>query len=106
MEALHKFMEAFNMTYSVEYDRDYYFGGHKSCCVKTEVKRDGNLEYLKYSCYSLKSNGDTRYEEGNEIKGIQDGVLTYLGMDRQIDNYFSQKAAQVAKNYLDKTYPN
>ena len=104
MEALQKFMKALNMTYYVEIDRDYYFGGHKSCCVKIEVKRDGKPEYLQYHCYSLKRDGSLRYEEGNEIIGIQNGVLAYLGMDRDIDNYFDQKARVLAKNYLDKRF--
>lgn len=105
MEALHKFMNALNMTYSVEIDRDYYHRGHKNCCVKVEVKRDNKWEYLQYHCYSLKSNGNLRYEEGNEVTGIQDGVLTYLGMDREIDNYFDHKARELAKRYLEQTYP-
>ena len=103
MEALEKFMKALNMTYSVEIDKNYYTRGNYVVCVKVEVKRDENREYLQYHCYTLKRDGTPKYDEGNEVKGIQHGVLTYLGMDREIDDYFEQKSRELAKHALSKS---
>ena len=102
MEALEKFMDALGITYSVVISRDYYHGGFKNCCIEIRVQRDGDDEYLQYNCYSLKRDGSLKYEEGNEVIGIHEGVLSYLGMDREIDNYFDQKARVLAKRYLER----
>ena len=104
MEALEKFMDALSMTYSLKVSKEYYFRGKKNCCIKVEVKRGDEWEYLKYLCYTLKSNGSVNFEEGNTIKSAQEGVLAYLGMDNEIDSYFSMKARVLAKKCLDKSY--
>lgn len=103
MTALEKFMDQMGLTSTIEIDRDYYTLG-PSVCVKVSVDRKGNNEYLQYHCYTLKSDGNVKYDEGNEIKGINQGVLAYLGMDREIDNYFDDKARKIAKDWLTNRY--
>ena len=100
MNALEKFMDSFGITYTIEIARTYRERVKPVCCLRILVERKGQPEYLQYHCYSLKSNGDLKYVEGNEIKGIHQGVLAYLGMDREIDNYFDLKAREIAKDYL------
>lgn len=99
MVALEKFMNQMELTSNIEVDNAYPTS-KRGVCMKIIVTRKGNIEYLQYHCYSLKSNGDLRYDEGNEVKGIHQGVLSYLGMDREIDNYFDNKARVIAKEYL------
>ena len=102
MEALQKFMRTLGMTDSLEISREYYSGRQNNCCIRVEVRRDGKEEYIQYHCYSLRSNGNIKYEEGNEVLGIQDGVLAYLGMDREIDNYFETRARELARKCLEQ----
>lgn len=87
------------LTSTIEIDKSYYRSG-PSVCVRVSVDRRGNNEYLQYHCYVLKNDGNLKYDEGNEIKGINKGALAYLGMDREIDNYFDNKARVLARRYL------
>jgi len=98
-------MDQMGLTSSIEVDRDYYTKQqYYTVCVRISVDRGKNNEYLQYHCYSLKSDGNLKYVEGNEIKGINKGVLAYLGMDREIDNYFDDKARKIAKAWLINRY--
>lgn len=104
MLALEKFMNTIGATYSVTLSKEYYFQGKKNCCVKVEVKRDKEWEYIKYHCYSLKNDGSLSFEGGNTVMGVKDGILSYLGMDEEVNDYFTNKARELAKKCLEKTY--
>lgn len=95
-------MDAFGITYTIEPISYYIQTGRPTCCVLIHVKRGEQTEYRQYHCYSLKRDGNLKYEEGNVTQHIHQGVLAYLGMDREIDNYFDSKAREVAKDYLTK----
>lgn len=103
MKALEKFMDQMGLTADIEIDRSY-FVRDPAVCVKISVDRKGSNEYLQYHCYVLKSDGTLKYDEGNEVKGINQGALAYLGMDREIDNYFDNKARLLATEYLKSNY--
>lgn len=100
MQALEKFMDSFGITYDLDIRRIYVENGRPACCVLVTVSRNEQTEYRIYHCYSLKPNGKLKYEETNETKGIHQGILAYLGMDRQIDHYFETKARDMANKYL------
>lgn len=101
MEALEKFMDAMGIVARVEVAKDYYSVPlkNKIVCVEVSVSREGKQEYLQYHCYT-KRVGHIRYVEGNEVKGIHQGVLAYLGMDKEIDDYFDNKARELAEKHL------
>jgi hypothetical protein len=102
MDALKKFMDSMGIEYKVEKTNIYHQGerGTNVICVRVSVTRGEEQEYLQYHCYSKRKDGTLKYVEGNEVLGIHQGVLAYLGMDREIDNYFDNKAREVAKEYL------
>lgn len=100
MQALEKFMDSFGITNTLEIKRIYMESGNPACCVLVTVSRKEQPEYRVYHCYSLKPTGRLKHEESNETKGIHQGVLAYLGMDREIDHYFETKAREMANNYL------
>lgn len=104
MKALEKFMDQMGLTSSIEVDRDYHTTRLGAVCVRISVDRGQSNEYLQYHCYTMRPDGNVKYDEGNQIKGINQGVLAYLGMDREIDNYFDNKAREIAKNWLTKRY--
>lgn len=98
MDALKKFMDSMGVEVNIKIDRTY--NNAKGVCIRVELDREGQIEYLQYHCYSKKKDGSLKYEEGNEVVGIHQGVLSYLGMDREIDNYFDNKCREIAKRYL------
>lgn len=97
--SLEKFMNRLGITYGLEIDKSYYSRYGKQVCIQVVVYYKGEVQYDQYHCYGLK-NGKPFYSEGNEVKGINDGVLAYLGSDREIDNYFEDKARDIARKYL------
>ena len=103
MKSLEKFMDAMGLDYDISVDRTYFSYGKHVCCIKIEVFKGEDKEYIQYHCYSLKRNGEIKYEEGNEVKGIHSGALKYLGDDRNIDNYIDNKAREIAKKTLINT---
>jgi len=97
--SLEKFMDRMGITYDVEISRDYYSRDGKQVCIHVLAYYQGEKQYDQHHCYGLR-NGKVFYSEGNEIMGINDGVLAYLGKEKEIDNYFEDKARDIARNYL------
>lgn len=100
MNALIKFMDTFDLKPTFEINRIYHENGRPSCCIKITVTRNDDPEYVQYHCYSIKPDGKLKYVEGNEVKGIHQGILAYLGMDREIDGYFDNKSREIAYEHL------
>ena len=97
--SLEKFMDRMGITYDIAVSRDYYSGYGKQVCVRVVVYYQGEEQFNQHHCYGLR-NGKVFYSEGNEVLGINDGVLAYLGKEKEIDNYFEDKARDMARNYL------
>lgn len=99
--ALEKFMDHMGITYKIKPGRSWFPPrGGEGICMHIEVYYQGNVEYDQYHCYIVKSDGSIIYDEGNQIKGIKDGVLAYLGEDFKVDNYFDYLARIKAIKYL------
>jgi hypothetical protein len=102
--ALEKFIDQMGITYNITPSR-YYLEprrGYSSVCMHIVVYYQGNVEYDQHHCYSVKNDGSIVYDEGNQVKGVKDGVLVYLGEDIKIDNYFNHLARIKAVKYLNK----
>ena len=97
--SLEKFMDRMGITYDIGIYRSYYSGYGKQVCIQVVVYYQGEEQYNQHHCYGLR-NGEPFYSEGNEVMGINDGVLAYLGKERDIDSYFEHKARAIARNYL------
>ena len=104
VNALEKFMNGMGITYTLEITRGYRDTlGRKNVCTEIMVKYRGTLQYVQHHCY--RKVGDAiLYSEGNEIMGIKDGVLAYLGDDRMVDNYFESLTRRMAKEYFEKEF--
>jgi len=71
-------------------------GTHYICC-SVEVTTDKfHSEYLGYHCYERK-RGDVVYAEGNEVKGIENGILAFLGNDKEVERYLENLARKKAR---------
>jgi hypothetical protein len=97
--SLEKFMDRMGITYDVEISRDYYSRDGRQVCIRVLAHYQGEEQYYQHHCYGLR-NGKVFYSEGNEVMGINDGVLAYLGKEKEIDNYFEDKTRAIARNYL------
>lgn len=102
--ALEKFMNTMGITYTLEVTRGYRDTmGRKNVCIEIMVKYKGEVQYIQHHCY--RKVGDAiLYSEGNEIMGIKDGVLGYLGDTKKVDNYFDLLARRMAKEYFEKDF--
>ena len=87
------------ITYDIEISRDYYSRDGRQVCIRVLAHYQGEEQYYQHHCYGLR-NGKVFYSEGNEVMGINDGVLAYLGKEKEIDTYFEDKARAIARNYL------
>jgi hypothetical protein len=94
-----KFLNRLDATVNIELHRRGTNRGGKFVCMKVEVIYKGKKNYLQYHCYVLK-NGKLVYDEGNEVIGINGGILAYLGNEKDVDNYFDQLARTEAKKYF------
>ena len=97
-------MNTMGITYTLEITRDYRDTmGRKYVCIEIRVEYKNDPQYIQHHCYQ-KSGDAILYSEGNEIMGIQDGVLGYLGDTKKVDNYFDLLARRMAKEYFEKDF--
>lgn len=92
------------MTVSVDITKSYRnHNNRKSVCTKVMVQRKGEKEYISHHCYELR--GDViAYSEGNKIIGVEDGILAYLGDNRNVENYLEGLARYEAKKFFEKSF--
>lgn len=96
-----KFLNRIDATVNIELERRYMDRqGNQVVCMKVEVKFKGKTHYLQYHCYSMK-NGKITYDEGNEVVPIKNGILAYLGNEKDVDNYFDALTRTEAKKYFN-----
>jgi hypothetical protein len=101
--ALEKFMSALDITYKIKPDSiEYVSGGYRNLCMHITVFYRGNIELDEYRCYKHKKNVDIRYSEGNIVKAVKEGILTALGDDYKVENYFETLAKIKAMEYFEK----
>lgn len=95
-----KFMNQMGMSLSVDVVRSYRnHNGRKAMCIRVVVARKEKKEYDSIHCYEL-NNGKISYSEGNRSMGVEDGILAYLGDNREVENYLEGLARYEAKNLL------
>lgn len=73
----------------------------KFVCCHVVVSRNKKIEYSQYHCYVPGIDGP-KYLEGNQEKGVRDGILAYLGDDKRVDNYLESKTRRLAREYFEK----
>lgn len=101
-EALRKFMKSFGLRMDIELNRKYRNpGGQPIVCMKTTIWRGEEEEYVSYFCYKLHRNLVV-FEEGNEVKGVKDGILAYLGSPKEVENAIDNFTRARARPYLEK----
>jgi hypothetical protein len=102
VSSITKFMNHLGLTPTFIIRREYTDRGvRKNICIGVVVSRGTEIEYNQIHCYNFR-NGEVYYSEGNEIKGVHDGILAYLGDDRNVDRYFEQISRSKAKEYFTK----
>lgn len=91
-----KFMDAMNLKLYLDISRTYIREGLPHYCVHILVcDKDTKIcEYDQYHCYKKTNDGKIIYDQGNEVKGVSDGALAYIGDHKGVDNYFDQKARE------------
>ena len=100
--ALEKFIDMLDLKVTIELNSvglKQTWG--KFVCCHVLVSRKGEVEYSQYHCYVPGING-LKYSEGNQVKGVRDGILAYLGDDKKVDNYFESKTRKLAQKYFEK----
>ena len=103
-KVLEKFMNTMGITYTLEITRGYRNTmGRKNVCIEIMVKYKGEVQYIQHHCYR-KVGDSILYTEGNEIMGIKDGVLAYLGNPKKVDEYFDRLGREMAKEYFEKDF--
>lgn len=96
-----KFLNRIGAIVNIELERQYMNRqGNQVVCMKVEVKLKGKTNYLQYHCYTIK-NGKITYDEGNEVVPIKNGILAYLGNEKDVDNYFDVLTRTEAKKYFN-----
>ncbi len=99
--ALEKFINRLGLEVTIEVNSTGFTKktwGEFVCC-HVLVSRKDKIEYSQYHCY-VKGIEGPKYSEGNEVKGVREGLLGYLGEDRKVDNYFESKTRKLAQKYF------
>ena len=97
-----KFLNRIGAVVDIQMTKEYRNRqGNKVVCMTIEVIYKGKTNYLQHHCYHMK-HGKITYEEGNKVIGVNDGILAYLGNEKDVDNYFDALARNEAKKYLEK----
>ena len=97
-------MNTMGITYTLEITRSYRDTmGRKSVCIEVMVKFKDKVQYIQHHCYR-KVEDKIKYSEGNEIMGVKDGVLAYLGNNQKVDDYFDRLARRMAKEFFDSDF--
>lgn len=94
-------MDMVNTTNIVELSREGYSRQGIFVCFKVEVKYNNETNYLTHHCYNY-VNGKVVYSDGNEIIGVKDGILAYLGNNELVQRYFEQIARHYARKYFEE----
>lgn len=99
-----KFMKAMGLDYNISLTKLFYEKGHEVFCVLIEVynKKTKEVEYKQHHCYQLTRDNKLKYSEGNQEKGISDGILAYIGDNKGVDNYFDIKGRELVMNHIRK----
>jgi hypothetical protein len=98
--ALEKFIKQMGIVYTIVPGKTWFDPrGGTGVCMHVVVLYKGKVEYDQYHCYVIRSNNKVIYDEGNEVKGVKDGILAYLGDDEMVDDYFDKLARKKALQF-------
>lgn len=91
--ALEKFMDQMGIVYTIAPGRSFFHPrGGVNICMHVLVVYKGNVEYDQFHCYNVKNGSSISYDEGNQQKGVTEGILAYLGDEDKVDQYFEEIA--------------
>lgn len=106
--SLLKFMKLANLEYEIDIMKSYRDTmGRKSICVSVTVfteKPKFKKEYEENHCYQLNKKGQVVYDQGETIIDVEMGLLSYLGDNDAVDNYFDRLARDKAKEFFDEKF--
>ena len=100
VESLRKFFNTMEIDYFIDKTNEGYGYGGRYVCYEVLVRRKGKDEYRQHHCYNNKRGG-VNYDHGNEEIGVRDGILAYLGNEKEVDNFFEEKTRQRAIKYFN-----
>jgi len=97
-ELIEKFLDAAQAKVKVEFDTSGIDRkGKQYICISVEVTTDKfHSEYLGYHCYERRK-GEVVYSQGNEVKGVEKGILAFFGSHDEVERYLENLARQKAK---------
>lgn len=102
MEMLRKFMDSFGLRLEITLDRlTRNSKGQKVVCMLTRIYRGEEIEYSQYFCYKL-HRGIMVYDDGNKEKGVEDGILAYLGSHTELENHLDYMTRAKGRRYLEE----
>lgn len=93
-------MNRLGISQNIEITRSYIHRGLPTVCIKVELVYKGSVDYEQHHCYEYK-NGKVVYSEGNEVRGLNRSILSYLGNNKDVDNYFDNLARIKAKEFFE-----
>lgn len=99
-QMIERFLEMTGVNVSINIDRKGHTRNGPFVCMEIKVFHDEELNYHQYHCYEFKK-GKVTYSEGNKIYGVEDGILSYLNQDIDIENYLENLARSKAKKYFE-----
>lgn len=96
---IEKLMSNMGIKYNIEVARPLFMSrGKYIICYVIEVWYEGEIQYEQYHCYEIRRDGKVVYEDGNTVKSIESGILSFLGMNKEVSKYFSNKTREMASN--------
>lgn len=103
-DSIEKFIDNLGITYNLSISKSYRDTvGRKSVCIEIIVNYKNIPQYIQYHCYNFR-NGKIVYDQGNQVMGVKEGVLAYLGDNSAVDNYFDNKSRILAKQFFEKEF--
>ena len=101
--SLEKFIERMGIHVIYDLERSFIDSkGKRYICIGVHAYYQGEENYTYYHCWEFTNQGIPTYEDGNEVRSVQDSVFSYLGNKDMVDLYFKVKAMNLAKREFEK----
>ena len=74
----------------------------KDICIHLKVRQGETLQYYVEDCYEVNEEGKVRFIDSELNFSACHGVVTYLGDDTAVDNFFLDVTQAFAQKFIDE----
>lgn len=99
-----KFMNELGITYDIHHSKKKFnwIRGHWYVCTSVLAYHKGDTEMEMHFCYKKTQSGEISFEDANIVKEPKEGIFAYLGLNREVYDYFKGMTRKIAEDILSE----